>query len=37
VLRIEDACYADHSFASGRSFDCDLSDSEILERAAQVH
>jgi hypothetical protein len=33
VLRIEDACYADYSFESGRRFDCKLSDSEILDRA----
>ena len=32
VLRIEDACYADRSFDSGRRFSCELSDSEILER-----
>lgn len=34
VLRIEDACYADRSFESGRSFDCQLSDADILEREA---
>lgn len=33
VLRIEDTCYADYSFESGRSFDCKLSDAEILARA----
>ncbi|HET8935784.1 MAG TPA: hypothetical protein VFN67_20190 [Polyangiales bacterium] len=32
VLRIEDVCYADRSFDSGRRFSCELSDSEILER-----
>lgn len=32
VLRIEDVCYADRSFESGRRFNCELSDSEILER-----
>lgn len=32
VLRIEDTCYADHSYESGRRFNCELSDSEILER-----
>jgi hypothetical protein len=33
VLRIEDTCYADYSFESGRGFDCKLSDAEILVRA----
>jgi|GEM_PF-6599873 len=33
VLRIEDTCYADYSFESGRGFDCKLSDAEILARA----
>jgi hypothetical protein len=36
VLRIEDQCYADHSFESGRRFDCALSDAEILERESSA-
>jgi hypothetical protein len=32
VLRIEHACFTERSIASGRHFDCKLSDGEILDR-----
>jgi hypothetical protein len=32
VLRIEDFCYTDRSIGSGGRFDCNLSDSDILDR-----
>lgn len=32
VLHIEDACFTDRSIASGRRFDCTLTDAAILDR-----
>jgi hypothetical protein len=36
VLRIEDACFADRSYQNGRSYDCSLSDEDILARETQA-
>ena len=37
VLRVENACYTERSIRSGRRFDCDLSDSEILDSEDTTH